>query len=156
METHLDRMLYFELLTLTLWPIYIGEKEDNICQSMWDKSGVLWRTWWGTQWEPIGTQWEHIGNIKRTHWEHIVNQGKWQKILLWEFHLALPTSLVGIVSAPSSNIWELFKALISVGRTNVLNSCLSCNLYSQVHSRLTANFAIQKKLMMDGPQQVAP
>jgi len=102
----------------------------------------------------MGTHREQGGNRVGTHWE----PGKMaKKILLWEFHLGLPTSLVGIVSAPSSNIWELFKALlISVGRTNVLNSCLSCNLYNQVHSRLTANFAIQKKLMMDGPQQVAP
>jgi hypothetical protein len=34
-----------------LWPSYIGEKEDNICQSTWDKSEVLWRTCLGTHWE---------------------------------------------------------------------------------------------------------
>jgi hypothetical protein len=92
--------------------MYIGEKEDNICQSMWDKSEVLWRICWGTHWEPKG-------NTLGTHWE----PGKMEKkILLWEFRIGLPTSL-GIVSAPSSNNWELFKALISVGRTNVLD-CL--------------------------------
>jgi hypothetical protein len=31
-----------------LWPTYVGEKEDNICESTWDKSEVLWRTYWGT------------------------------------------------------------------------------------------------------------
>jgi hypothetical protein len=45
-----------------LWPTYIGEKEDNICQTIWDKSEVLWRTCWGTHWE-------FKGNIMRTRWE---------------------------------------------------------------------------------------
>ncbi len=40
-------------------------KEDNICQSIWDKSEVLWRTCSGTHWE-LG---EHIENLMRTHWE---------------------------------------------------------------------------------------
>jgi hypothetical protein len=35
-----------------LWPTYIGRrKEDNICKSILDKSEVLWRTCWVTQWE---------------------------------------------------------------------------------------------------------
>jgi len=42
-----------------------------------------------------------------------------------------------------------------VGRTNVLDCCLSCNLYNQVQTQAHRQFAIQK-LMMDGPQQVAP
>jgi len=33
--------------------------EDNICQSIWDKSEVLWRTCGKTHWE-LG---EHIGNL---------------------------------------------------------------------------------------------
>ncbi len=27
-------------------------KEDNICQSIWYKSEVLWKPCWGTHWEP--------------------------------------------------------------------------------------------------------
>jgi hypothetical protein len=48
-----------------LWPTYVGEKEDNICQNIWDKSEVLWRTCWGTHWE-LG---EYIENLMRTPWE---------------------------------------------------------------------------------------
>jgi hypothetical protein len=65
-----------------LWPTYISEKEDNICQSIWHKSEVLWRTCWGTHWELgehigdlMGTHWELKGNIVRTHWE----PGKYEK-----------------------------------------------------------------------------
>ncbi len=36
-----------------LWPTYIGE-EDNICQSIWDKSEVLFGTFWETC-ENLGT-----------------------------------------------------------------------------------------------------
>jgi len=39
-----------------------GEKEDNNCQSIWDKSEVLWRTC-------LGTDWELESNIVRTHLE---------------------------------------------------------------------------------------
>jgi hypothetical protein len=53
-----------------LLPTYIGEKEDNICQSIWYKSEVLWKTCWGTHW---GT-W-------RTWLKRIGNQGKVKKIL---------------------------------------------------------------------------
>jgi hypothetical protein len=31
----------------SLWPTSIGEKEDNICQSIRDKSEVLLQTLWG-------------------------------------------------------------------------------------------------------------
>jgi hypothetical protein len=37
-------------------------KENNIGQSIWDKSEVLLKTYWGTHWELIG-------NIVRTYWE---------------------------------------------------------------------------------------
>jgi hypothetical protein len=40
-------------------------KEDNICQSIWHKVEVLWRTCWGLDWE-LG---EHIGKRMRTYWE---------------------------------------------------------------------------------------
>ncbi len=65
-----------------LWPAYIGEKENTICQSIWDKSEVLRRTCWGTHWELgehignlMGTNWELKGNIVRTHWQ----PGKYEK-----------------------------------------------------------------------------
>jgi hypothetical protein len=31
--------------------MYIGEKRTTFAQNIWDKSGVLWRTCWGTHWE---------------------------------------------------------------------------------------------------------
>jgi hypothetical protein len=45
-----------------LWPAYIGERITTFAKAY----GVLiWRTCWGTNWEPIknleGTPWEHIG-----------------------------------------------------------------------------------------------
>ncbi len=43
-----------------------GEKEDNNCQSIWDKGEVLWRTCLGTC---LGTDWELESNIVRTHLE---------------------------------------------------------------------------------------
>jgi hypothetical protein len=46
----------------SLWPTYIGEKEDNICQRIWDKSEVLGRTCLGTHWELE----EHSGNLMGT------------------------------------------------------------------------------------------
>jgi hypothetical protein len=48
-------------------------KENNICQSIWNKSVVLkWRTCWGTYWEPIR-------NLEGIPWEHIGTQGKMKK-----------------------------------------------------------------------------
>jgi hypothetical protein len=44
---------------LSLWG-----KEDNICQSIWDKNEVLWRTFLGNIFE----------NLMRTHWEHEGNK----------------------------------------------------------------------------------
>jgi hypothetical protein len=35
----------------TLWPTYIGEKENNFIQSTWDKNVMLSAT-------PLGTDWE--------------------------------------------------------------------------------------------------
>jgi len=65
-----------------LWPGYIGEKENTICQSIWDKSEVLRRACWGTHWELgehignlMGTNWKLKGNIVRTHWQ----PGKYEK-----------------------------------------------------------------------------
>jgi len=61
-----------------LWPTYIGEKENNICQSIWGKSEVLWRTYWGIYWEPDGnllqTQKEHGANTlgTRESWKQIL------------------------------------------------------------------------------------
>ncbi len=52
MEPPQNRTIYFEewssfpLAQLYRW------NEDNICQSIWDKSEVLWRTCWGTYLEP--------------------------------------------------------------------------------------------------------
>ncbi len=64
MEDPQNRRFYFEVQS---------EKEDNICQSIWDKSEVLWKTCWGTQWElnepngnPLGTLREHSGNTMGT------------------------------------------------------------------------------------------
>ncbi len=56
-------------------------KDNNICQSIWDKSEVLWKTCWGTHQEPdgnpLGTWREHSGNTFRT-------REKWKKkILPW-------------------------------------------------------------------------
>jgi hypothetical protein len=35
-----------------LWPTYIGERRITFAKkSIWDKSEVLWRTCWVTQWE---------------------------------------------------------------------------------------------------------
>ncbi len=49
-------------------------KEDYMCQSIWDKNEVLWRTCWGTYWEHVGTHWEFKGNIVGTHWEPRKNE----------------------------------------------------------------------------------
>ncbi len=47
-----NRKSYFKAYgSCTLAQLYRW-KEDNICQSIWDKSEVLWRTCWGTHWEP--------------------------------------------------------------------------------------------------------
>jgi hypothetical protein len=35
----------------TLWPTYVGEKENNFIQSIWDKNVMLSAT-------PLGTHWE--------------------------------------------------------------------------------------------------
>jgi len=65
-----------------LWPTYVGGKEDNICQSIWDKSEVLWRTCWGTYWE-LG---EHIENLMRTPWELKRNTvGRLARFSFWFF-----------------------------------------------------------------------
>jgi hypothetical protein len=63
------------------WPTYIGQKVDNTCQSIWDKSeecyggehvgehignlGNILRIWW-----------EPIGNFKGTYWEPKKNEKK--------------------------------------------------------------------------------
>jgi hypothetical protein len=52
-------------------------KENNICQTIWDKSEVLWRTCWQTYWEPIGnslgTLKEHSGNNTLVNLEKLKN-----------------------------------------------------------------------------------
>jgi hypothetical protein len=61
-----------------LWPHLFRWKKDNICQSIWDKNEVLWRTCWGTHKEleeQIGNLIGPIENLKVTQWEHIRNQG---------------------------------------------------------------------------------
>jgi len=40
--------------------------------SIWDKSEVLWRPFWGTHWE-LG---EHKGNLVGTNWEPGINEKK--------------------------------------------------------------------------------
>jgi hypothetical protein len=52
-----------------------GENEDNNCQSIWDKSEVIWRTC-------LGTDWNLESNIVRTHLEHIWE--KWKGRCYWE------------------------------------------------------------------------
>jgi hypothetical protein len=61
-----------------LWPTYKGWKEDNICQSIWDKSEVLWRTCWGTYWEPVG-------NLNGKKWKSVLifYFGSWPHLLFW-------------------------------------------------------------------------
>jgi hypothetical protein len=65
----------------SLWPMYIGEKEDNIAKAYGIKVryygecvGEHIENLMGTQWEHIenlmGTQWEHNGNTLKTLWEH--------------------------------------------------------------------------------------
>jgi len=49
------------------------KKEDNICQSIWDKSEVLWRTCWGTHWELV----EHIENLMGTLKQNIMGT-RWE------------------------------------------------------------------------------
>jgi hypothetical protein len=70
------RRFYYEVQSS--WPLaqVYRWKEDNICQSIWDKSGVIRRTCWGTHWELgeyienlMGTHWELRGNMVGTHWE---------------------------------------------------------------------------------------
>jgi len=36
-------------------------KENNICQTIWDKSEVLWRTYWEPIGNSLGTLKEHSG-----------------------------------------------------------------------------------------------
>jgi hypothetical protein len=40
--------LFFKYRVPPLWPSYIDERRDNICQSIWDESEVLLGTLWGT------------------------------------------------------------------------------------------------------------
>jgi hypothetical protein len=42
-----NRRFYFEIEEF-LPPFALPTKEDNICESIWDKSEVLLRTLWGT------------------------------------------------------------------------------------------------------------
>jgi hypothetical protein len=70
MEASQNWRFYFEVQSTILLAQVYGWKEDNICQSIWDKSEVLWRTCWGTHWELIK------GNIVRTHWEPGENEKK--------------------------------------------------------------------------------
>jgi hypothetical protein len=94
----------------------------------------------------LGTHRELKGNIvgtnrelKGTGWEQIGNQGKWKKILLWEFHIGLHKSWysfctlqqhLGVVQGINNKWWVELMLLTVV---------LSWNLYyNQVH-RLTAN-----------------
>jgi hypothetical protein len=71
-----NRRFYYKVYSF--WPLaqLYRWKEDNICQSIWDKSGVLWRTCWGTHCELgehtenlMGTHWELKWNMVGTHWE---------------------------------------------------------------------------------------
>jgi len=82
--------------------LYIS-KEDNICQSIWDKSEVLQRTCWGTHWEPdqnpLGTWRQHSENTLRT-------RKKWNKTL----YLKNRTFYIG----------ELFLFWVIIGQSNRL------------------------------------
>jgi len=58
-EAPQHRRLHFEIQSSSPLAHHIHRwKDDNICQSIWDKSEVLWRTFW-----------EPIGNLKGTYWE---------------------------------------------------------------------------------------
>jgi len=39
------------------------------------KVRCYWEHPWGTHWKPR----EHLGNLMRTHWEHVNNKGKMKK-----------------------------------------------------------------------------
>jgi hypothetical protein len=71
----------------------------TFAKSIWDKSEVLWRTGWGTQWElgePIGnlmgTYRELQGYIVRTYWEPGENGEKILLLLLY-VHVFFPVLL---------------------------------------------------------------
>ncbi len=78
MEAPQNRRFYLEVQSSSpLAHLYRG-KEDNICQNIWDKSDVLWKTRWGTHWELggnlMGTHWELKDNIVGKHWEFFFPQ----------------------------------------------------------------------------------
>ncbi len=59
----------FDVYSSSPWACLYRWKENNICQSIWDKGEVLkWRTYW-----------EPIRNLEETPWEHIGKHGKMKK-----------------------------------------------------------------------------
>jgi hypothetical protein len=74
MEAPQNRRFYFEVLSSSHLAYLHRWKEDNTCQSIWDKSEVLWRTCWGTYWEPVG-------NLNATCGNALGTREEWKKIL---------------------------------------------------------------------------
>jgi hypothetical protein len=100
MEASPNRTFYFEVWSSFPLAYLYRWKDDNICQSIGDKSAVLWRTCWGTHWE-LGEHIENLtkthceleGNIVRTHWEP-GKKGKHLECMLgpshWLHEISLP------------------------------------------------------------------
>jgi len=68
-EAPRNRRFCFDVHSSSPWACLYRWKENNICQSIWDKGEVLkWRTYW-----------EPIRNLEETPWEHIGKHGKMKK-----------------------------------------------------------------------------
>jgi hypothetical protein len=66
---------YFEVHSSSLLAHLYRWKEDAIFQGIWDKSQVVWKTYWGKHCK-FG---ELEGNIVQTHWKAMKNEKKKEK-----------------------------------------------------------------------------
>jgi hypothetical protein len=76
LKTPQNKSLYFEVYSSSPLAQLYRWKEDNNCQSIWDKSEVLWRTSWEHVKNMMGNYWELKGNMVVTYWEPEKNEKK--------------------------------------------------------------------------------